>query len=490
MSSKNSEKEFLSPKILIWAIGILLTYFGFRLLFLALNISSFVPPDEVTHAGLCKIYSSTLLLPDNSSRSYEFGLVTNSPWLYYWIMGKLLHLNFLGLSDLVFLRLLNIPLAFGTVFFVWKTLLLLSDDRLTQVLVVTLMTNIAMFSLLSASVSYDNLTNFLAIMAIYYLFAFFKNRSGELLAASFVCQLAGCLTKVTFLLLVLILGLLLLMFEFKNLRRFPATVTLYCQKANYRSWLSILTIFVAFGLNLHLYAGNYLHYGTINPGMAEVLPNNVMQYRVGARDMIFRLYVNNKISYMEALQMTGGIAHPGDKSDMFFMLMNYENLKLNPRLWLGPLQYAKVWLENMVGTIFGIKGHLPMPKSGWETIPIYLVMALSLLGFIVRWRPGESGWLPLGLTVISLYYAGYLLYKINYVAYQYYGTPGITLQGRYLFPVIGPLCVLSALYLLRLLRADSARITLALTTAILFITYDFPWFLMHATPQWYEWMPR
>jgi hypothetical protein len=489
-STTSSNKGFLSPNHLKWAIWVLLAYFGIRLVYFVLNISSFVPPDEVTHAGLCKVFASVFLLPDNSPKTYEFGLVTNIPWLYYWTMGKLLHLNIFGLTDLVFLRLLNIPLAFGTVFFVRQTLLLLTNDWLTQIMVVAVMTNTAMFSLLSASVSYDNLTNLLAAMAIYYLFAFFKNRSADLLAASILCQMAGCLTKVTFLPLVLILGLLLLVYEFKNLRALPLAITNYLRTANRQAWLSALAILVALGLNLHLYGGNYIHYGSLNPGMSEVLPKNAMQYRITARETIFKLYTQEKISYMEALQMTGGIEHIGDKSDMFFMLMNYENLKRNPRLWMGRLQYAKVWLENMVGTILGIKGHLPMYKDSSYLIPIYLLMALSLLGFVIRWRARECGWLPPCLAAIVCYYAGYLLYKINYNAYLYYGTPGITLQGRYLFPIIGPIYVLSCHYLTQLFRSDKIRLALVLATALLFIAYDFPWFQMHSTPQWYEWMPR
>jgi hypothetical protein len=327
-------------------------------------------------------------------------------------------------------------------------------------------------------------------MAIYYLSAFFKNRSGDMLAATILCQLAGCLTKVTFLPLVLILGLLLLVNELKNLRSLPVAVTNYFRTANRRAWPYALAILVALGLNLHLYGGNYLKYGTLNPGMTEVYPNNVMQYRITARETIFRLYTQEKISYMEALQMTGGIEHPGDKSDTFFMLMNYENLKRNPKLWMGPVQYARVWLENIVGTILGIKGHLPMYKEFRYLIPIYLLLLLSMLGFAARWRPQQSGWLPPSLAVIACYYAGYIMYKINYNAYLYYGTPGITLQGRYLFPIIGPICVLSCHYLLRLFSSDYIRVPLALVTAFLFIAYDFPWFLMHATPDWYVWMPR
>lgn len=488
---QDGNNGIVSAAFLKWATRLLFAYFGVRLLFFALSISSFVPPDEVTHAGLCKIFSKVFLLPVNSPETYEFGLVTNTPWLYYWIMGKLLHLNFFGISDLVFLRLLNIPLAFGTIVFVRRILLLLTDDRLTQLLLMVALTNTAMFSLLSASVSYDNLTNLLAAMAVYYLLAFFKYRSGNLLAAAILCQLAGCLTKITFLPLVLVLNLLLVIHEFRNLRFLPAALRGYIQAPGRRAWWLALLVVVTLGLNLLLYAGNYLHYGTLNPSMPAVLsPTAAMNYRLEARGMIFNQYKEGKISYMDALILAGEIKHPGDKADTFYLLMNYENLKRNPQLWMGPLSYAKVWFENMVASIFGIKAHLIMVKDSYYLIPLYVVMSLSFLGFLIRWRPRESGWLPPCLVAIACFYAGFLMYEVNYDSYLNYGAPGLTLYGRYLFPVLGPFYVLLCHYLLRLCRANYIRYALALATALLFISYDFPWFLMHATPEWYEWMPR
>lgn len=478
-------------KVVTWASGLLLVYFGIRLIFFALNISAYVPPDEVTHVGLCKTFSKFLLFPDNSPATYEFGLVTNIPWLYYWIMGKLLHLNIFGISSLVFLRLLNIPIAFATVFFVRRTLLLLTDDRLVQFLLVAAMTNTAMFSLLSASVSSDNLTNLLAAMSIYYFLAFLACRSGSILAGAILCQLLGSLTKVTFLPLVLVLNVLLFIHEFRRLPTLPAAIKEYFLTSNIKHQALTLMIFIALGLNLHLYAGNYLQFGTLTPSMSDVFPVNIAsQYRIAARETIFREYSRGLISYMDALVMTGDIKHPGDKADTFYLLMNYENLKRNPQLWMGPLPYTKIWFENMVGTILGIKGHLPMFKDFQYIIPAYLVVALSLLGFTVRWRLQESGWLPFYLTIIVCCYAGFLLYKVNYSAYQYYGAPGITLQGRYLFPVISPLYILMCHYMLQLFRTNCIRIALAVATAFLFISYDFPWFLMHANPEWYDWMPK
>lgn len=482
---------FLSPSVLKGIMSILLVYFGARLVFLALSLSSFVPPDEVTHAGLCKVFSQTALMPVNSPETYQFGLVTNIPWLYYGIMGKLLQVNLFGLSDLVFLRLLNIPLAFGTVWYAVRLLRLFTDDRLTLLLLMVVLTNTPMFSVLSASASYDNMANLLAAMAVYFQFAFFRKRSGGLLVASLICQLAGSLTKITFLPLVLALNILLVLHEWHNLGSFPAGVRQYFRTSARRASLAVALLLIFAGLNLQLYGGNYLRYGVINPGMAEVLsPQAAMKYRLGARGMIFNQYREGTISYMDALMLAGEIEHPGDKADTFFLLMNYENLKRNPQLWMGPAAYAKLWFQNMLGTIFGIKAHLVMLKPPPYLIPVYLLLALASIGFILRWRPRESGWLPPALAAIVVFYAGYLMYEVNYDNYLNYGEPGLTMYGRYLFLLLAPAYVLMCRYLLLLFRSEYVRWSLALATALLFISYDFPWFLMHATPEWYDWLPR
>lgn len=484
-------EDFISATALKWVTGVLLVYFAVRLVFLALSISAFVPPDEVTHAGLCRVFSKTFLLPVNAPETYQFGLVTNIPWLYYWIMGKLLHLNFFGFSDLVFLRLLNIPFAFGTVWYGVRLLRLVTESRLAVILLMIVMTNTPMFSLLSASVSYDNLANLLAAMAVYFQFAFFRQRSAGLLAAALICQLIGSLTKVTFLPLVLALNVVLCIYEWRNLIGFPTALRHYFRTSARSASLAAVLLLIAAGLNLQLYAGNYLRYGGLLPGMAEVLsPEAAMKYRLGARGIIFNRYKAEKITYMEALILTGEIEHPGDKADTFFLLMNYEKLKRNPQLWMGPYAYVKFWFQNMLGTVFGIKAHLGMFKPQLYMLPVYLLMALATLAFVVRWRPRESGWLPPGLAAIAVFYAGYLMYAVNYDNYLNYGEPGLTMYGRYLFLVMTPVYVVMCHYLLLLFRSAYLRWSLALATALLFVSYDFPWFLMHATPEWYDWLPR
>lgn len=476
----------LGGRVLTWTGRFLLAYFAIRLVFFAVCIAPFVPPDEVTHAGLCTVFSKVFWFPVNTPESFQFGLVTNIPWLYYWIMGKLLHLNAFGMPDLVFLRLLNIPLAFGTVFFIRRTLLLLTDKKITDLLLIAVLTNTPMFSLLSASVSYDNLTNLLAAMSFYYLLTFLKERSGKLFAIAILCQLLGSLTKITFLPLILALDVVLLLHEWKNLLKCPAALKNEFQSARFRALWLVVPILIVLGLNLQLYAGNYLNYGSLSPSMSNILsPAIGMNYRLEARSNIFNEFKQGHISYMEALQLTGTIQHPGDKSDTFYLLMNYQKMKNHPELWMGPVRYAKYWFQTVVATILGIKAHLLMIKPSGLLLPFYLLLALSCIGFLVRWRPRQDGWLPADLVFIAAAYASYLMIEVNYDSYLNYGTPGLTLQGRYLLPILGSVYVLCCHYLLQLFRQERIGMTLAVLTAILFIGCDFPWFLTHATPQWY-----
>ncbi|HWI41573.1 MAG TPA: hypothetical protein VNX25_08800 [Verrucomicrobiae bacterium] len=465
----------------------ILTYFVIRLGFFAITISPFAPPDEVTHFGVSKVYSTVFLLPDNTPESYRYGLVTNIPWLYYWLMGKLLHLNFFGIPDLVFLRLLNIPLAVGTVLYARRTLLLITRDRLSEFLLLVVMTNMLMFSFLSASVTYDNLTNLLAMMSVYHFSAFLAYRNGDDLVVSILCQMAGVLTKVTFLPLALVLNLVLVLHEARKLRAFPAGLREWVLRSKRRAFFQTALLILLLGLSLHLYGGNYLKYGSLAPGMAEVLtPAAAMEYRIAAREAIFRQYTEGKISYMQALQMVPAIKHSGDISDTFYMLMNYEKLKQDPSLWMTLPQYAAFWFQNITGMVFGIKGHLSMYKPTLWLIPVYSAMALAAVGFFLRGGFREEGRLPAVLTVIALFYCGYLFYKVNYSAYTYYGVPGITLQGRYIFPVLGIIAVLFCRYLIAVFKGVRTRTAVAAATGVLFVWYDFPWFLMHVTADWFR----
>jgi hypothetical protein len=477
---------FPSARQMKWIVVAMLVYFGARLFFFAISISPHVPPDEVTHFGKCEIFSNVFLLPANSEASHPFGLVTNIPWFYYWIMGKLLSLNFLGISDLTFLRLLNIPLAFGTVYFVWRMLRLLTDDRLTGILLVAVITNTMMFSFLSASVSYDNLTNLLAATAIYFFLAYFKERSVTMLAASILCQLLGCLTKNTFLPLVLILGIVLFIHEFKKLLSLPSALTTWLHSSGKRGLGLVFAIVLGLILNIQLYGGNYVHYRTLEPETYDVFSlEHALEYRLAARSYIFTAFREGRITMEQANEMAVQINHPGDRADTVNLVKNYEYYQQSGQKPIGRLFYAALWIRNMMESTFGIKAHLGIANHGLSFIPLAVMILLGGIAFLVRLRQSAADWLPQSMAAIAVSYGCFLLFGMNYPAYLEYNDVIMTVAGRYLFPVLGPIYVLFSFYLLRLFSNRKVRLGISCAGVLTFIVCDFPFFLSNVTSGWF-----
>ena len=88
---------------------------------------------------------------------------------------------------------------------------------------------------------------------------------------------------------------------------------------------------------------------------------------------------------------------------------------------------------------------------------------------------------------ISFSYAAFLLLKINYPNYVDSTDIVLTVAGRYIFPVMGPIYVVSCLYLMRLFKGNKGRIALAAFAGVVLICSDFPFFLSNATPEWFDW---
>lgn len=477
---------FPSPGQMQLCIAALFMYFAGRLVYFAMTISPYVPPDEVTHLGICRIFSQTTLLPVNSTETYQYGLVTNIPWLYYWLMGKFLSLNVFGMSDLVFLRFCNIPLALATVYFTWRTLRLLTDDRLTQILLLVFMTNTMMLSFISAFVSYDNLTNILAAMSIYYLLAFCKRPGFALLGMLLISQLAGSLTKFTFLPLALVLNVILLFHLVSRRREYPDGVRSFFSGSVRSSAPLALVVLVGLALNLHLYGGNYLRYGTIKPDMKDVLSFQIaLENRIAAREMAFNLFREGRLSREQALGMAMQISHQGDRADALFMIENYDRFRKSGDEPIGLLRYLPFWVMRMATGVFGVFGHLVIPAAGPQTASVALLAAVALVAFCRTWRPVESERLPSYLVMIAVFYT-IVLIALNYEAYLYSMAPNMGLQGRYIFPVIGSIYLLASYYLMRLFRERHWRLAMLVSATAVFIASDFPLFLARVTSEWYS----
>jgi hypothetical protein len=322
-------------------------------------------------------------------------------------------------------------------------------------------------------------------MAIYYLLAFFKKGWGDLLAVSILCQLAGCLTKITLLPLTLFLSILLVVHQAKTFRTVPASLKDWLSTSGWRQRTLAAGILLTLGLNAQLYGGNYCRFGGLVPRNFDVLSQDqALQYRLAARAYIFERFKGGSISREQAHQMTSIIKNPSDRDSADYMIDNYA-LALSGKLkTMGLAEYFPLWVARMASGIFGIFGYLFIANE-WPTIaPIAFLAALSLLAVLLKWRPREGG-IPAYLGTIACTYGFFLMYRVNYLDYLDTKAFYSSLQGRYIFPVLGPIYVLSSFYLLRLFKGRGGRLAVLWLAVFIFVMCDFPFFLANVSPQWY-----
>ena len=466
--------------------GLILAYYVLRLVFYATSISPDIPPDEVTHFAKSQLFSQVPWLPQDTPSTYSLGLVTHIPFLYFLVMGKLLLLNVFSISDLVFLRLVNGALSLATVLVGYKWLRLATNNKLCLLLYLTAITNTAMFTFIGAFVSYDNLVNLLSITAIYYLHLFLRNEKFADFMFFSIAVMAGTLTKFTYLPMVPPLVFILMVRGHKILVGLWREWRNKKEKPRLSQVLILAVALLLMVLNLNLYAGNMIRYHRIVPGTSQVLgEEQAMEYRIFARGKIFQLYKNDQISFDEAMAMTYRMKHVKDRQDTQHLLIMARDQKENPVPLMSRMQYFREWLKVMQGTIVGIMGHQSLIKyDRWEKI-FRMISWACLLAILLRWRPGQARGLFTDAVLLVLFYGIILSQSVNYQNYLGSGVLLLSLQGRYIFPVIIPI-VAGASYYLTVHWPRPFQYFVVITVGLIFIISDFPFFLHSATPIWFR----
>lgn len=462
-------------------------YFAAKLIYFATHIGENIAPDEITWFGISKLFATSWLVPADSPASYQFGVVSRLPYLYFVLMGKLLAGNIFGLSDLVFLRLMNVCLGLVTVVTGYRMVCLLSQNVVVRLVFLVAATNTLMFTFLFAAVNYDNLTNCLAVLALHQAVAFFRNRHATSLLGSLLCLLLGCLTKLAFLPFAALLTVILLAHEWRNLRQLGAGIQHFFSPLRPTNLLLAALCLFTFGLNCELYGGNLIHYGRINPSLEQVAGlEAAMQYRIFARDYIVQQFKEGKATYAQAMRMTWQIKHDGDRGGAVYLLQQAarEKGEKNPYR-MSRLRYAPAWFELMSSKIFGIMGHQSMEKQRPELLPYYLILVIALGMCLFTFNRTDLGGLTPYLVALSLAYALIIMLLVNYRTYSHSGVIVLALQGRYLFPVIIPMMLLVAEYGTGRWPHRWQQGLSGVLLATICMANEFPWFLHHAGPEWF-----
>jgi hypothetical protein len=485
-------EETNRSKIQRFCLISVVAYFFGRLLFFAFTANPFIPPDEATHVGVIHYFAKFNFLPVNTAESGVLGLITNVPYLYYYLMGKLESLWSMPSFDLQFLRFLNILLSFGTILYTWRLATLVAGRKSwIPVLSIVGLTNTPMFSYLSASVSYDNMANLFAAMSIYYCVKFLHSGVNSALVKGIAALCAGTLTKITLLPLALILTIAFIY-------HFRQKMTISLSDIKLKSIVSAIRQFgkrdkiwgvlaaVLLCLNIFLYGLNVIKYGKVVPEASQVVGlDQAIRYRTFARDYIFSEYKEGRLSYKQAIRATEIINHPADRQMARFLVDKLNYLKSTGWQPMDIVAYLPTWSLMMLNGTMTIAGHRFMSRSNfWMTF--YSLLALcSLLAYIRTFHRRSENAIITNLAWITAAYL-FVLFVLNYHYYLYYWDAQIGVQGRYCFPIIAPIWVLALSFLSRFKNLFLGfNVALVLPIIVLFIIGDFPYYLMHAGTEWY-----
>jgi hypothetical protein len=479
-TQETSKTEFI-------AVSAFLLYFAVKAFYFAFFIGTNIFPDEISWFGISEVFSRSFLPPADSLETYQFGLVTRVPNLYFYLMGKVMLLNVFPVSDLVFLRCANVFISILTVWFSWKLIRLLVFQTAARLLFIVMVTNTIMFTFVSASVSYDNLTNCFAVLALYCLISFFQFRQSHYSLLFFLFASMGMLTKITFLPYAITLMVVFLFHEHNNFGSLPSAVVSLFSPFRKKNYVLLVLCLFFISANGNLYLGNLIRYGSLQPDTIELIGlENAMQYRLFARGYIVNLFMDGKISYSEAQKMAFKyIRHTGDLADTFSLLgraAREKASKQKPRI--DRFRYVFSWVDLMMARTFNIAGHKVMYKSGNEMLPYVFLLLISVVLMVRRMRASDLEGSTGHLLFIAGLYALILMQLVNYRVYLIHGSIGLGLTGRYIFPVLVPIYALAAHYLAGF-GAKWLRFVISLTVTAIFVYGEFPWFLQKVTPDWF-----
>ena len=249
-------------------------------------------------------------------------------------------------------------------------------------------------------------------------------------------------------------------------------------------------IICLFALNIQLYGGNIIKYGKLVPHLDQVISReNAMANRMYARNAIYKAFKEGTISFDQALEMTNRyIKNELDRNMNINLMLDYKEHKESKETLLNPWRYMELWFLRMLASTFGAEGGINILNKS-IFIPIFIVwILLAGIGAIRSAFTHKTSRIALYLTIIAVFYSLFLMYIVNYRIYLGAEIFNLAVQGRYIFPILGPLYILWSYYLMNLFSRKQERLITCFVTASIFIISDFPFFLMHADSKWFAFL--
>ena len=465
---------------------LLLGYFILKMAAFATLIHAFVPPDEVDLFARCKTFSKVLWIPEDTPETAVHGLVAHRPFLYFWLMGKALFLNVFPISDLTFLRYVNIPIALLTVLVTFRCGRLFALSAPARLLVIALLTSTLQFWTLSATVTYDNLVNCLSIMAAYCLFELFSEFDVDRFLAFLLVLALGCLTKTTFLPLAAIFGIALVIRRRDSLSCDMQLIRCGLRARRPKTILLLGVTLLLNGVALEMYGGNLIRYGTIRPHAEDTIPLEVaLNNRIIRRNWIVREFKASRLTYDQALSEVQKINNAGNRRRAIQLLDLSRDPEHLRETLVGPVVYFMAWTKIMLHRVFGYQGNgdKVVPPSTLVITTVLLLALFSGVLFLFEIPALDKNTVPIYASIVSFAYMMFLICFVNYPTYRNSGAIDYVVNGRYLFPVYPLLCLAAVRYGIGKLSLRM-QVVFSISIATFFLYSDLPQLLSNLGPCW------
>ncbi len=472
-------------RVMRWLVAATVAWLAVQLVLVAVSVPAGVPPDESTHLGIVELYRRQFpaLSVADSPASYRLGLVSHTPNLYYVVMGAAAAALPADTDPTVPLRLLDAALALLTVLAGLALARRVSRDPTVWAALAGILGGVSMFVFLGASVSYDNLTNLLATLAVLEAVSLVREPGWRPLLRLGLWGALGCLTKVTFLPVAALLAVLVPAMAWRQLWTSVGEAWGALRALRPAALALAAAVSLAAATGVVLYGGNLVRFGRLVPGCTQVLTlDQCLENRIFARDWVFRQYLEGRMSYAQAWRETARIRNPGDR-DHARRLLDNERMYRLARPELLPLwaYLREVWHRALEPTMFGVQAHVSLVRSPRSLAALDTFLFAAFVLWVRRFslRGEERIWAGLAALV-----AGYYLILVGWFNYTHYlrtHAPLLGVQGRYLFPVLVPAALLVADSVLRPFRGRM-RVAVACGVILLFLANGLPWVVRHAPP--------
>ena len=419
LSKKAKKQGAQLAKMLISFVGsktffvLAIAWFFIQAVYIAFSTETGIPPDENYHIALINFFSDSGWTPYIQSQEgfFKLGEVINNPFTIYHYLLSIPNSIFGGDLSVFALRFMNILMAVGSLFVVDQIGKVLKLSKIARNLSVFMIANTLMFTFLAASVNYDNLFILVFLISLLQLLKLWNKIQLNDVLTLILAVLVGSLTKESFLAVAVSVGALLF---FRHVRDTPKILKkLSRQKRNFATYvLAVFCVIIGF-YAVSKYVPNAVNYGTYIPSCQEVNSlDECLANPIIARDQ--------------------GFAEAG-----------------SPEPVLSVYQYVSNWFSLMVDRTYGVFGH-----QSFASLPIiyYGVLAIGAVGTIgfIRYIDKKRAFAFTALGVVAFYTV--LLINQNMNAYESTGISSISVQGRYVLPVLALLYLLWTQFSLRMLR--------------------------------------